>query len=113
MRLVGGMVHRGSTRRAAIAHERAHGNERTAAATADTTSGKVARTLVMSPLSSLLRPGVTGRDVGGSVGHAGPGASLSTAGSGWYGGVSAGHGPSRDAGSPDVRRWGHERTAAA
>jgi hypothetical protein len=43
------MVHRGGTRRATTTHERADGDEGKTA-TADTTSGKVARTLVMSPL---------------------------------------------------------------
>src|SRR3954470_4130025 len=95
MRLVGGMVHRGRARRAATAHGRAHGGEGTTA-TADTTSGKVARTLVMSPLWFALHARWSGRDVGGSVGHAGPRASLPRArlptGTRWYGDVPAGHG---------------------
>src|SRR4051812_6102044 len=73
-------VHRRTIRRATTAHGRAHGGRGTTTATADTTSGKVARTLVMSPLSgSCSGPVWSGRPLGGSVGHAGRGASLAGA----------------------------------
>ena len=64
IQLVGGMVHRRSTQRATTAHERALGDEGKAAA--DTTSGKVARTLVMSPLWFFLRT----RGPGGTLAEA-------------------------------------------
>src|SRR3954469_1758828 len=106
MQLVGGMVHRRSTQRATRTHERAHGNEGKTAA-ADTTSGKVARTLVMSPLWFTSGPAFrawrwrkrraceTGPKPPRGREHPGTAAYRPDAG------------PSRDVATPDVRRWGH------
>src|SRR3954451_19294330 len=108
------MVHCRTIRRATTAHGHAHVGRGTTA-TADTTSGKVARTLVMSPLSgSRSRPVSTGRPLGGSVGHAGHGASLAAGDrptmppppGGERAGTAAyrqGTGASRDVGTQDAR----------